>query len=145
MRSFIIGALALFLLFGAVSPQATDFGVKDTVVLLGTRPAAGADDSTFKVELWVWHDVSILNAVALGYQWDNLNVTIDTAWFNTVLYDTLGTFPIHTVFLNASKQQSQDNRVLALGLTSFGLAGISPTDPPSRGTLPLRLNSYRSR
>ena len=81
MKFKLLTALVLFALVigGAATTRAQfDLGNPDTLILMTSRPEAGANDSTFKVELWVYDDANVLTGISMGWNWDNPNLVLDS-------------------------------------------------------------------
>jgi hypothetical protein len=75
----LLALAAVVLLGSAPAAFAQDQGDPDTLVWVASRPEAGADDSTFMMELYYWGDQQQIVGTAFGYHWDNANVTLDSA------------------------------------------------------------------
>ena len=73
----------LILVFAVAAPTFAQFGDPDTLIILTSRPAVGENDSTFKVELWMWHDEPTAGLQG-GLTWTNPNMEADTAYKSDV-------------------------------------------------------------
>jgi hypothetical protein len=83
MKSKVLLFVLAAVVVGCAAPAfAQDQGAPDTVALVASRPQVGADDSTFILELYYWADAQDISGTALGYRWDNPNVTLDSAVFS---------------------------------------------------------------
>jgi hypothetical protein len=124
MKIKLLGLLVA-LLFAMVAPSlvsAQDGGQPDSLILLTNRPEAGANDSLFIIELWIWNDV---NGVApqFGFSWESNVLTLDSA---KAAPDVVSTFTQIFLYDGNSKAQSNTNKRAVFTGISFTGATLPP-------------------
>ena len=59
----------LVLIIAVAAPAFAQYGETDTLIVMTTRPDVLEDDSTFAIELWLWHDEPV-SGVNFGMTWN---------------------------------------------------------------------------
>jgi hypothetical protein len=102
--------------------QTNDDGILDTLILLATRPAVGADDSSFIVEMYYWGDLDTVVGFSIGYRWDNPNVTLDSAFLSP---EALASFDlVHQVYFHNLVEETNDSMMIVCQLARILAGGI---------------------
>ena len=91
MKTKLLLALVAFVVVAVAPAYAqVDAGDPDSVILLTTRPEAGADDSTFACEVYVFNDQNTLSGISMGFGWENDNLALDSAIVTQTGFDAFG-------------------------------------------------------
>lgn len=109
----------LVLTFMSVAPSVVkaDAGEPDTLIILTSRPEAGADDSTFIVEVWAYNDMEGI-APQLGFSWESEYLTLVSAVPSA---EAATAFQTHFVYDKNSVDTSNANdRAMYAGISFMG-------------------------
>ncbi|MCB2230185.1 T9SS type A sorting domain-containing protein [bacterium] len=119
LTSFFLGLLVL----GAVPALAADLGAPDSLKLVATRPAAGADDSTFIVEMWLWTDSQAIVGTSIAFEWDNPNVQLDSAR-GAAGHVQGNPFAIVSYYLLNNIATTNLEQIMLVNTVAFGVPGV---------------------
>ena len=118
----------LVLIIAVAAPAFAQYGETDTLIIMTTRPEAGADDSTFAIELWLWHDEPV-SGIQSGFEWDFAGLHADSAVGAPVLYANWNT-PF-LIFWDGGNINTS-NTTYRFSFTGVGLLGGDLPVVPSR-------------